>query len=130
MFKLLRALVLIVLGLALFSPFCSAQAQLVGDWEGSFTTHGRELHFILHIDAQKDGTLAATLDVPEVKALAMQASAVSLKGSTFGFVVESVHGSYEGTVNPNATEITGAWSESDSIGLDFKRKPKDTPPAQ
>lgn len=130
MFKPLRTLVLAAVWTALYSPFCLAQAQLAGDWEGSFTTHGRELHFVLHITAQKDGTLAATLDVPEANSRAMQASAVSFKGSTFGFVVDVVHGSYEGTVNSDATEITGSWTESDSIGLDFKRKPKDSPPAQ
>ena len=130
MFKPLRTLALVAVWMALYSPFCLAQAQLAGDWEGGFTTHGRQLHFVLHITAQKDGTLTASLDVPEVNPHGMQASVVSFKDSRLSFVVEAVHGSYEGTVNPNATEITGAWSESDSIGLDFKRKPKDAPPAQ
>ena len=130
MLKSLRSLLLLAICAALFSPFCMAQAQLAGDWEGSFRTHGREIHFVPHVAVQKDGTLAAMLDVPETHSHGMQASGVSFKDSTLSFAVEATHGSYEGTVNSDATEISGSWTEGDSINLDFKRKPKDAPPAQ
>jgi len=35
--------------------------------------------------------------------------------------VEAVHGTYEGTVNAETTEITGTWTQGQSLPLEFKR---------
>ena len=102
-------------------PNCRAQAQLAGDWQGTLRAGGVELRLVLHISAGKDGALTATLDSIDQGALGIPVSSISLKGSAFSMTVDAVHGTYEGTVNKDAGEIEGTWSQGQPLPLNFKR---------
>lgn len=104
-----------------FTPRSHAQAQLAGDWQGTLSAGGTQLRLVLHITAGKDGALSATLDSSDQNALDIPVTAIALKGSAFTMTVDSVHGSYEGTVNKDATEIDGTWSQGQPLALNFKR---------
>jgi CubicO group peptidase (beta-lactamase class C family) len=52
---------------------------------------------------------------------------VTLKNSRLNFTVDTVHGTYEGTVNKDASEIDGTWSQGQPMELNFKRA--SAPPA-
>lgn len=105
----------------MIAPICRAQAPLAGDWQGTLSAGGAELRLVLHITAGKDGALAATLDSVDQGALGIPVSAIALKGTAFTMTVDAVHGSYEGTVNQDATEIDGTWTQGRSLELNFKR---------
>jgi hypothetical protein len=110
------------IGLAsMLVPNCRAQAQLAGDWQGTLRAGGVELRLVLHISAGKDGALTATLDSIDQGALGIPVSSISLKGSAFSMTVDAVHGTYEGTVNKDAGEIEGTWSQGQPLPLNFKR---------
>jgi CubicO group peptidase (beta-lactamase class C family) len=119
----MKNLALIALSALALSPLCRAQAQIAGDWQGTLITPGPQLHLVLHIAAAKDGSLTATLDSVDQGANGIPVTAVTLKDSKLSLTVDAVHGTYEGTVNKDATEIDGTWSQGQPLELNFKRAP-------
>jgi CubicO group peptidase (beta-lactamase class C family) len=97
-----------------------AQTQIAGDWQGTLSAGAAQLHLKLHISSQ-NGALTGALDSPDQGVNGIPVTGISLNDSTLKFVVEPAHGNYEGTVNKDATEITGTWSQGQPLKLDFKR---------
>jgi hypothetical protein len=117
-----------------------AQAQLAGDWQGAINAMGTQLRLVLHIAAGKDGVLTATLDSVDQGAYGIPVSAIALKGAKLSLAVDDVHGTYEGTMNKDATEIDGTWLQGMPLELNFRRvlvsttaatpAPKPAPPTE
>lgn len=103
------------------SPVCMAQSQIAGDWHGTLSAGGSELRLVLHITAAKDGGLTATLDSVDQGANGIPVTSVALKDSKLSLVVDAVHGTYDGTVNKDASAIDGTWSQGQPMELNFKR---------
>ena len=117
------------LGLAaMLAPMGHVQAQLAGDWQGTLSASGIELRLVLHITTGKDGALAATLDSIDQGAYSIPVSAISLNGTAFNMTVDAVHGTYTGTVNKDASEIDGTWSQGQPLDLNFHRSATPLPP--
>ncbi len=93
---------------------------------------GCELRLVLHVTAAKDGNLTATLDSVDQGAYGIPVTSVTLKDSKFSLVVDAVHGTYDGTVNKDASEIDGTWSQGQPLDLNFHRSatPAAAGPAQ
>jgi hypothetical protein len=120
----------LIIGLAsMLAPACQAQAQLAGDWQGTLSAGRVQLRLILHVTAAKDGSLTATLDSVDQSAYGIPVTTVTLKDSKLNFTVDAVHGIYAGTVNKDASEIDGTWSQGQPLELDLKRAPATPPPA-
>ena len=98
----------------------SAQTS-AGDWQGTLKPGSTELRLVLHITKADGGSLKGTLDSVDQGANGIAITSISLKESKLNFTVDSIHGSYEGTVNRDATEIHGTWTQGQSLPLDFKR---------
>jgi hypothetical protein len=110
-----------VAALALFAA-CMAHAQsIVGDWQGTLDTGQGELRLVLHITKAADGGLVATIDSIDQGANGIPVASVTLKGSKLSLGVDAVNGSYEGTVNADASEIDGTWTQGQPLPLNFKR---------
>jgi len=105
------------------SPLSPAQTPIAGDWLGTLNVPGMELHLALHITAAKDGSLTATLDSVDQGAVGIPVTTVTLKDSKLNLTVDAVHGSYEGTVNKDATKIEGTWTQGLPLTLNFERAP-------
>jgi uncharacterized protein len=106
----------------LFLGIGYAHAQNVaGDWQGTLNAGAAELHLVLHIAKNDDGTFKATLDSVDQGANGIPVTSLSVKDSKLNFTVDAVHGSYEGKVTADATEITGTWTQSQPLPLTFKR---------
>ena len=121
--RILRSLTLIVLTAVAFSALCRAQSQIAGDWQGTLSAGGVQLRLALHITAGQDGSLKATLDSIDQGAMGIPVTAVKLKDSRLSLTVDAVHGTYEGAVNKDATEIDGTWSQGQPLELNFRRAP-------
>ena len=80
-----------------------------------------QLRLALHITAAKDGTLSATLDSVDQGANGIPVTSVTFKDSKLSLVVDAVHGTYEATLNKDASEIKGTWSQGQPMELNFKR---------
>jgi pimeloyl-ACP methyl ester carboxylesterase len=112
---------LVVLILSLGTVGAASAQNLAGDWQGTLKPAGAELRLVLHITKADDGSWKGTLDSVDQGANGIPVTSISLKESKLKFAVESVNGSYEGTVNADATEISGTWTQGQSLPLDFKR---------
>ena len=101
---------------------CLAGAQdVVGDWQGTLSANGAELRLVLHIMKGADGALKATLDSVDQGANGIPVSSISLKDSKLNLGLNAVHGTYEGKVATDGKTITGTWSQSQPLPLEFKR---------
>jgi hypothetical protein len=116
-----KKVMLLVLTLVAFAATCRAQTPIAGDWLGTLKTGQGELRLVLHIAGAQDGSLKATLDSVDQAATGIPVTAISLKDSKLKLTIDAVHGSYEGTINKDATEIKGTWSQGQPLELNFKR---------
>jgi hypothetical protein len=105
------------------SPLSHAQTSIAGDWQGTLVSPGPQFHLLLHIAAAKDGSLSATLDSVD-QGVSFPLTTISLKDSKLDFTVDPAHISYEGTVNKDATEIDGTFTQGLPLELNFKRAPE------
>src|SRR5208282_2185391 len=112
---------LVVLILSLGAAGAASAQNLAGDWQGTLKPGDAELGLVLHITKADDGSWKGTLDSVDQGANGIQVTSISLKESKLKFTVESVNGSNEGTVNAGATEISGTWTQGQSLPLDFER---------
>jgi hypothetical protein len=128
--------------LVCFGMACStvgrAQAQLVGDWQGTLTANGTPFRVVWHVTADKDGILTSTLDNLDQGIFGIKVKLTTLKGSTLNLSVDDsvqingepveVIGSYVGTVSADATGVSGIWSQSEPqeppAQLDMKHVPE------
>jgi len=105
---------------------CVAECQdIVGDWQGK--PKGIQLAMILHISKDSDGNLKASMDSPDQGAFGIPVTSISLKNSKLKFEVAQIHGSYEGKLSGDASEISGSWHQVGFLDLDFKRAGQSKP---
>jgi hypothetical protein len=123
-----RLAIIALAGLALL-PLGRAQSPLAGDWQGTLNAGGVKLRLALHFTAAKDGTVTATLDSLDQGAIGIPVSSVDLRGTQLTLGIPAVNGTYTGTVNKDATEIDGTWSQGQPLALNFKRAPAAPAPA-
>ena len=107
--------------LLLLTAFPAWAQEVAGDWQGTLSNNGAELRLVLHISRNPDGSLKGTMDSVDQGANGIPIKSVSLAGSKLTLDVAAVHGSYEGTVNKGATEISGTWTQAQPLALTFKR---------
>jgi len=111
-------------------PVAATQPSIAGDWSGTLDAGGAQLRLILHITAAKDGALTATLDSIDQGANGIPIQTVTFKDGKLNLNVTAVNGTYEGTVNPDVSEITGTWTQGQPLALNFKRaQPQAASPA-
>jgi uncharacterized protein len=99
----------------------AAEDSIVGDWKGVLHAGVSDLHLVLHVTKGEDGKLGATLDSVDQGANGIPVSAIAVKNGTLSMTVEAVHGTYEGKVNTEASEIKGTWTQGQPLDLTFKR---------
>ena len=116
-------------GLALMLAFiivprlAAQDASPVGEWTGTLNPGGQaKKHVVVHISAEQDGSLRGTIDYPDQDVSGIEISAITYSKSTLHF--ESTPGlcAYDGTMDNDGSQITGAWKEGGtSLNLVLKR---------
>lgn len=113
-----------LLGLVLVvaCALAAASPAVVGDRQGSLDTGGGSLRVVLHVSADKDGKLTATMDSPDQGATGIDITAISFAWPDLHFEVQKIGSSYDGKTNKDNSEISGTWKQgSASLPLIFKR---------
>jgi len=107
----------------ILSALCIAQSQdVAGDWQGTLNAGTAQLRLVLHIAKDSDGNLKATMDSVDQGAFGIPVSSISLKNSELKFAADKIQGSYAGKLNPDATKISGTWSQNGAFfDVDFNR---------
>lgn len=122
---------LVVMALAGLSPVALAQTDLskiVGVWEGTLDTGGGKLRLVVEFAKAADGTLKGDLDSPDQGSMDLALNAITFEADRLRFELKMVGGVFEGTLNKEATEITGKWQQGGSLPLVLKRVAKDATP--
>src|SRR5579862_5406984 len=103
----------------------AAQAPSIpqGTYSGTLQAGEAQLHLLLHLSKNANGSLRATLDSLEQGVFAIEASSVSFSNYTLNLEVTSVGAHFEGKVSPDQEIIEGSWSQgSAALPLGFKRE--------
>jgi hypothetical protein len=82
---------------------------------------GATLRLVVHITAAKDGTLTGTLDSLDQGLNGIPVNTVVLNGAKLSLTVDTVHGSYEGTVKADGSAIDGTWTQGQPMTLNLTR---------
>src|ERR1700693_3753772 len=112
---------------------CAQAQDIEGDWEGTLHAGVANLHLVLHVTKTDAGTFEATLDSVDQAAYGIPVSSITLKDSKLSLGVDAVHGTYEGKVSSDGGGISGTWTQSQPLLLEFKRalaKVKEHKPAK
>jgi hypothetical protein len=97
-------------------------AELEGNWEGSIETPGGAVRLVVHLKNQPDKTVKGTMDSPDQNATDLPLTDVAQKGSAVEFQLRLVNGAYKGTLNKDATQLEGEWSQGGaSLPLTLKK---------
>jgi pimeloyl-ACP methyl ester carboxylesterase len=122
MMNLRAMLVSAAVMLALFAG-CGAKSKgPEGDWQGKLKVPGGELTIVIHITKGNDGKLAGTLDSPDQDATGIAASEVTFAKGKLSLKVASIGGSYQATMGPGDSVLTGTWQQGmASLPLELRR---------
>lgn len=113
--------VLMITALVVCTAPLAGAKSIAGDWHGTLSTGNGDLLLVVHITESGDGSLSATLDSVNQHADGIPVTTVTFKDSKLSLDVEAIHGSYAGTVNADATEINGTWTQGQPFPLNFRR---------
>ena len=87
-YPVIMKLVVILLFALAASPFCLAQAQLAGDWQGTLNTNGTPFRVAWHVFVAKDGTVTSTLDNLDQAIYGIKVKSTTLTGSSLNLSVD------------------------------------------
>ena len=111
----------IILAFIMIATAVALTQDITGDWNGTLKPADAELRLVLHITKNADGSLKAALDSVDQGANGIPVNVVTLKDSKLSLTIDAVHGTYEGKVNANGSEIAGTWTQGGSLELNFHR---------
>ena len=95
---------------------------LEGIWEGVLDAHGQQLHVRFNFTKNADGSIAATFDSVDQNANGLPVASISRTGDTVKLDMKAFGCSYEGTLNKDATAMTGTFTQGDGLPLKLERK--------
>jgi hypothetical protein len=97
--------------------------ELEGDWEGSLQTPSHAFRMVFHFKNQPDKTVRATLDNPDGSAMGLPLNNVKQSGEKVAFGIKIAHGSFQGTLNKEGTELSGQFThEAESVPMTLRKK--------
>lgn len=94
--------------------------EVAGDWQGTLSASGVELHLVLHLTKEGSG-YKGTIDSIDQSANGIPIESVSYANSKLTLKLPVIHGSYEGTVSSSGDRISGTWTQGQPVALDFTR---------
>lgn len=95
---------------------------LPGHWQGSLRAGPVELRLVLHVQADPQGALTATLDSIDQGARDLPVSDVSLRDGEVTFALPKLGARYAGRMSGDGSAIEGQWQQSAlNNGLVFRR---------
>jgi hypothetical protein len=97
--------------------------ELEGDWEGDLQTPARAFKILLHFKNRPDQTVAATIDTPDSGGMNLPLNNVKQTGDKVEFGIKIAHSTFQGTLNPEATQLTGQWThEAGAMPITLKKR--------
>jgi hypothetical protein len=103
-------------------PACPAVSkELEGDWEGSLGSPNGGFRLVFHFKNQPGKTVLATFDTPNATNLPL--NDVKQTGKQVKFGMRIAHGTFQGTLNQEGTELAGQFThEENSSPMTLRKK--------
>ena len=103
----------------------SASAQdISGDWRGTLKAGGAELHLVLHISKDADGSLKGTLDSVDQNSFGIPVTSIQIANRNVTVVLDTIVSRFEGTLSADARKLEGSWKQSgQSLPVTFVLEP-------
>lgn len=99
--------------------------EIKGIWLGNLKISSIQLRIVFKITEDEHGKLKATMDSPDQGAKDIPVDSVFYSDGKLKLVVNSVHGYYEGTYNPDSISFAGNWHQGEmSLSLNLKKVEK------
>jgi len=90
---------------------------LEGVWEGVLDANGNLLHLRFNFTKNSDGSIAGTLDSLDQGANGLPITSIARAGDTVKLDLKVISGSYEGTLNKDASAMSGTFQQGPGPGL-------------
>ena len=95
--------------------------ELEGDWEGSLKTPGGAFRMAFHFKNQPDKTVMTTFDTANATNLPL--NDVKQTGQKVEFGMRIAHGTFQGILNKEGTELAGQFThEANSVPMTLRKK--------
>jgi hypothetical protein len=95
--------------------------ELEGDWEGSLESPNGAFRMVFHFKNQPDKTVMTTFDTANATNLPL--NDVKQTGEKVEFGMRIAHGTFQGTLNKEGTELAGQFThEANSMPLTLRKK--------
>jgi hypothetical protein len=95
--------------------------SLEGAWLGTLKVSAVELRIVFHFSVKPDGSLSGTLDSPDQGAAGIALTRIAVEKERVTVEVSTIGGRYEGTLNPDGSEMSGKWMQG-GAALDLVMK--------
>ena len=100
---------------------------LEGVWEGAIDVNGTPLHVRFSFTKNTDGSVAATFDSVDQGVNGVPVAGIARTGDTVKVDMKGIGCTYEGTLNKEASAMTGTFSQGGgSVPLNLQRKKSET----
>jgi hypothetical protein len=107
-------------------PVNTGEVQILeGVWEGVLDAHGQQLHVRFNFTKNADGSIKATFDSLDQGANGLPVASIARTGDKVKLDMKQIGCAYEGTLNKDASAMTGMFTQGDSIPLNLQRKTAD-----
>jgi pimeloyl-ACP methyl ester carboxylesterase len=119
--KINVVLITLILGV-LFGGFQQA-SSVSGNWDSVLKIGDVKLRLILKITDGPNGQLHAVMDSPDQGASDLEVNSITLQNNVLRFEMTKPQISYEGTLQPGGSEITGIFTQAGtSLSLIFRKQ--------
>ena len=98
-----------------------AASTVAGNWSGTLSAGGTQLHLVVHFIKQPNGGLAGTLDSLDQGANGIPFSLVRQTGSKVHAEASGIKAVYDGTLDGMGKTITGHWTQVIPLPLTLTR---------
>ncbi len=99
-----------------------------GSWQGTLEAGERKLRLALTLSRNPDGTYSGSLNSLD-QGSTIPIDVVTVKGNSVRLEMTSIGAVFEGKLNADSSELTGQFTQGDTLPLTFKRAPAASPAA-
>jgi pimeloyl-ACP methyl ester carboxylesterase len=101
-----------------------AQTGMEGTWQGALEAGAVRLRVGLHIAKNEKGEWSSTFDSIDQGAMGLPVKVTTVSGKALHFEMPALHLSFDGTLNADATQISGTITQGVGLPMVFKRVEK------
>lgn len=106
------------------TPSSTQSASLDGEWSGTLQVGEAQLHLVLHLSKDAQGTWQAKVDSPDQAVYGMDATKLARREDALQFELASVGARFQGKLLPDRKTIRGVWEQGGTgLPLRFERRP-------